>query len=164
MKQFTFRFRSIMVNHIEKVVPGTVYSKMVMEMDDTAVEEHTLILTIKDILNDTAWITQFVLSLMIVTAVSGVLFAGTYVGFGRTMEQSSWSMVKLVFIITDIIVIISLWIYLAVKVSIGNRKRDLVVQKRGAGNWRLVDESEWEKFYRLLMIAKNRRESEKLIK
>lgn len=153
-----------MVNHIEKVVPGTVYSKMVMEMDDTAVEEHTLVLTIKDILNDTAWITQFVLSLMIVAAVSGVLFAGAYVGFGRTMEQSSWSIVKLVFIITDIIVIISLWIYLAVKVSIGNRKRDLVVQKRGAGNWRLVDESEWEKFYRLLMIAKNRRESEKLIK
>lgn len=164
MKQFTFRFRSIMVNHIEKVVPGTVYSKMVMEMDDTAVGEHTLILTIKDILNDTAWITQFVLSLMIVAAVSGVLFAGVYVGFGRTMEQSSWSLVKLVFIIIDIIVIISLWIYLAVKVSIGNRKRDLVVQKRGAGNWRLVDESEWEKFYRLLMIAKNRRESEKLIK
>lgn len=153
-----------MVNHIEKVVPGTVYSKMVMEMDDTAVGEHTLILTIKDILNDTAWITQFVLSLMIVAAVSGVLFAGVYVGFGRTMEQSSWSLVKLVFIIIDIIVIISLWIYLAVKVSIGNRKRDLVVQKRGAGNWRLVDESEWEKFYRLLMIAKNRRESEKLIK
>lgn len=153
-----------MVNHIEKVVPGTVYSKMVMEMDDTAVEEHTLILTIKDILNDTAWITQFVLSLMIVAAVSGVLFAGVYVGFGRTMEQSSWSMVKLVFIIIDITVIISLWIYLAVKVSIGNRKRDLVVEKRGAGNWRLVDESEWEKFYRLLMIAKNRRESEKLIK
>jgi hypothetical protein len=153
-----------MVNHIEKVVPGTVYSKMVMEMDDTAVEEHTLILTIKDILNDTAWITQFVLSLMIVAAVSGVLFAGVYVGFGRTMEQSSWSMVKLVFIIIDITVIISLWIFLAVKVSIGNRKRDLVVQKRGSGNWRLVDESEWEKFYRLLMIAKNRRESEKLIK
>lgn len=164
MKQFTFRFRSIMVNHVEKVVPGTVYSKMVMEMDDTAVEEHTLILTVKDILNDTAWITQFVLSLMIVAAVSGVLFAGVYVGFGRTMEQSSWSIVKLVFVIIDIIVIISLWVYLAVKVSIDNKKRNLVVQKRGAGNWRLVDESEWEKFYRLLMIAKNRRESEKLIK
>jgi len=164
VKQFTLKFRSIMVNHVEKVVPGTVYSKMVMEMDDTAVEKHTLILTIKDILNDSAWITQFILSLMIVAAVSGVLLAGVYVGFGRTMESSAWKMIVLVFITIDIIVIVILWIYLATKVSIENKKRELVVRQRGAGNWRLVDESKWDSFFRLLMIAKNQRESEKLIK
>ncbi|HPS87069.1 MAG TPA: hypothetical protein PLY36_10015 [Spirochaetota bacterium] len=164
MKQFTFRFRSIMVNHVEKVIPGTVFSKMVLEMDDTAVEEHTLILTLKDILKDSAWVTQFILTLMIAAAVSGILFAGAYVGFGRTMESSAWNIIKLIFLIADIIVIIPVWIFLAAKVSIGNKKRELVVQKRGAGNWRIVDESEWEKFNRLLMIAKNRRESEKLIK
>ena len=31
----TYRFRSIMVNNVEKVVPGTVFSKMVLEMDDS---------------------------------------------------------------------------------------------------------------------------------
>jgi cytochrome b subunit of formate dehydrogenase len=153
-----------MVNHVERVVPGTVFSKMVMEMDDTAVEKHTLELTLKDILKDPAWITQFVLSFMIVTAASGVLLAGVYVGFGRTMEQSSWLITVIIFAVLDLIIVIVLWIYLAFKVSVENKKRELVIQKRDAGNWRLVDEADWEKFYRLLMIAKNRRESEKIIK
>ncbi|NTV79109.1 MAG: hypothetical protein HGA25_08245 [Clostridiales bacterium] len=153
-----------MVNHVEKVIPGTVFSKMVLEMDDTAVEEHSIDLTLKDILKDPAWITNFLLSVMIVAAVSGILLAGVYVGFGRTMEQSSWTMTIWIFIALDIIIIISLWIYLSLKVSIDNKKRAHVIQKRGPGNWRLVDESEWDNFYRLLMIAKNRRESEKIIK
>lgn len=153
-----------MVNHVEKVIPGTVFSKTVLEMDDTAIEEHTLELTLKDILKDPVWITQFILSFMIVTAVTGLLLAGIYVGFGRTMEHSSWLTTVITFIIIDIIIIIALWIYLAFKVSVENKKRELVVQKRGIGNWRLVNESEWDNFFRLLMIAKNRRESEKIIK
>ena len=164
VKKFTYRFRSIMVNHVEKVIPGTVFSKMVLEMDDTAVEEHTLELTLKDIVKDPAWITQFILSFMIVTATSGVLLTGVYVGFGRTMEQSLWLTTIIIFIVLDIIIVIALWIYLAFKVSVENKKRELVVQKRDVGNWRLVDESDWDNFYRLLMIAKNRRESEKIIK
>ncbi len=164
VKKFTYNFRSIMVNHVEKVIPGTVFSKMVLEMDDTAVEKHTLELTLKDILKDPVWITQFILSFMIVTAVSGVLLAGVYVGFGRTMEQSPWIITVITFIILDIIIVIALWIYLAFKVSVENKKRELVIKTRDSGNWRLVDESDWDNFYRLLMIAKNRRESEKIIK
>jgi len=164
MKKYTFRFRSIMVNHVEKVIPGTVFSRMVLEMDDTAVKEHTLELTLKDILSDKTWITNFMLSVMIVAAVSGILFTGVYVGYGRSMEQSSWNIVKLIFIVIDSAVILSLWIYLSRKVSIENRKRELVVQERGPGNWRLVDESEWNNFYRLLMIARNKRENDKVVK
>ena len=164
MKNYTYRFRSIMVNHVEKVIPGTVFSKMVLEMDDTAVEEHTMDLTLNDILRDTAWITNFFLALMIVTAVSAALFGGIYAGFGRTMDQSSWSIVKLIFLAVYITVFLILWIYLSAKLSVENKKRKFVEQKRGSGNWRIVDESEWDKFYRLLMIAKNKRESEKLIK
>ena len=164
VKEFTYKFRSIMVNHVEKVIPGTVFSKMVLEMDDIAVEEHTMVLTAKDILCDTAWITNFFLSLMIVAAVSAVLFAGTYVGFGRTMEQSAWNIVKLVFIITDVIIFTALWIILASKSAIENKKRKFVEQKRGSGNWRIVDESKWNDFNRLLIIAKNQRESEKVVK
>lgn len=164
MKKFTYNFRSIMVNHVEKVIPGTVFSKMVLEMDDSAVEKHTMELTLKEILKDPAWITQFILSFMIVTAVSGVLLAGVYVGFGRTMERSPWLITVITFIVLDIIIVIFLWIYLAFKVSVENKKRELVVKQRDAGNWRLVDESQWENFHRLLMIAKNKRESEKIIK
>ena len=92
-----------MVNQVEKVIPNTVFSKMVLEMDDTAIEEHSIELTVKDILNDTAWITNFFLSLMIVLPVSGILYAIVYVGFGKTVEQSSWSIIKIIFIAVAII-------------------------------------------------------------
>jgi len=164
MKKFTYRFRSIMVNHVERVIPGTIFSKMVLEMDDTAVEEHAIELTLKDILRDTAWITNFLLSLMIVLPVSGILFFGVYAGFGKGMDQTSWSIIKLIFIASGIITFTTLWVFLSVKVSIGNKKREHVENIRGKGNWRLVDESEWNNFYRLLMIAKNQRENEKTIK
>jgi len=164
VKKYTYKFRSIMVNHVEKVIPGTIFSKMVMEMDDSAVEEHTLILTYKEIINDTAWITNFVLSLMLVAAATGVIFTGVYVAFGRSVEQQSWNIIKFLIITSGILIFIILWIFLSVKVSIENKKRKHVEHERGKGNWRIVDESKWENFHRLLMISKNRRESEKLIK
>lgn len=164
MKTFTYRFRSIMVNQVEKVIPNTVFSKMVLEMDDTAIEEHSIDLTVKEILNDPAWITNFFLSLMIVFPVSGLLFTGVYFGYGKTADQSTWNIIKFIFAAVAVIVFISLWIFFSVRTSVGNKKRICVEQKRGKGNWRIVDESEWNKFYRLLMIAKNQRESEKLIK
>jgi len=153
-----------MVNHVERVIPGTIFSKMVMEMDDASVEEHAIALSIKDILLDTTWIINFLLSLMIVGPVSAILFFGVYAGFGKGINQSSWNIVKIVFIAAGIIAFTALWIFLSVKVSIGNKKRNHVWEKRGKGNWRLVDESEWSKFYRLLMVSKNQRESEKIIK
>lgn len=164
MKKFTYRFRSIMVNHVEKVIPGTVFSKMVIEMDDTAIEEHTLELTVKDILRDSAWITNFFLSLMITAAVSGGLFTVLYISAGKSMEQDALNITKIIFLCIALIAFAAIWIFLAVKTSVGNKKRKFVEQKRGSGNWKIVDENDWDKFYRLLMIAKNKRESEKLIK
>jgi len=164
MKTFTYRFRSIMVNHVEKVIPNTVFSKMVMEMDDMSIAGHSLELTVKDILSDPAWITNFFLALMIVLPVSGLSFGIIYYALGKTLNRSSWNLLVILFIAIAFIAFIALWIFLAVKVSVGNKKRKLVVSERGEGNWRIVDESKWDNFYRLLMVAKNQRESEKLIK
>ncbi len=164
MKKFTYRFRSIMVNHVERVIPGTIFSKMVLEMDDTSIEEHAIAISLKDILLDTTWITNFLLSLMIIAPVSAILFFGVYAGFGKGMSQSSWIIVKIIFIAAGVVSFTILWVFLSVKVSIGNKKRIHVEEQRGKGNWRLVDESEWNNFYRLLMIAKKQRESEKIIK
>lgn len=164
MKKYTFRFRSILINTVEKVIPGTVFSKMVLEMDDNTIEEHTIDLTIKDILADTTLITHFFLSFMITAPVTVILYYGMYFGFGRSMEPASWFNIKIIYFTAAVILFAIFWIFLAVRVSIENRKRDFILRKRGSGNWKLVKESDWDRFYRLLMIAKNQRESEKIIK
>jgi hypothetical protein len=54
----------------------------------------------------------------------------------------------------SVFLLILLWIFLSVKSSIANKKRDYVYNTRGKGNWRIVDESKWDNFYRLLLISK----------
>ncbi len=157
----TYRFRSIMVNNVEKVVPGTVFSKMVLEMDDSTIEEHTLELSVKDILSGKGWISNFFLSLMITGTASALLLVVIYMAAGKT---ESFIIIKYSFIIAAIIVFLLLWIFLAKKASVENIKREYVENKRGKGNWRIVDEKEWDKFFRLLMIAKTQRENEKVVK
>ena len=62
MKKFNYRFRSIMVNNVEKIVPGTRYKTMVIEMDEKTIEEHSIELTVNDIIHDKSWIINFMLA------------------------------------------------------------------------------------------------------
>jgi len=154
------KFRSILVENVEKVVPGTVFTKMIIEMDESTVAEHELELSASDIATDRAWFVYLFLSLMIAGAVYALIFGLAYVGFGRGGSPETWSLFTGIFSFISIMVFLVLWIYLSVKGAIKNQKRNLVETERGKGNWRIVDESEWEEFYRLLQIAKKSREKE----
>lgn len=164
MKNHIYKFRSIMVNNVEKVIPGTVFSKMVIEMDESTIEEHTLELSLKEILTGKGWISNFFLSIMITGTASALIFAVIYMISGKTMEPSAFHAVKLSFLAAAVIASLLLWIFLASRVSVENSKREFVENKRGKGNWRIVDRKEWDKFYRLLVIAKTQRENEKVVK
>jgi len=58
------------------------------------------------------------------------------------------------------IIFIFTWVLLSVKGAIANKKRLTVINQRGNGNWRIVDEADWEKFQKLMDIAKKSREKE----
>lgn len=163
MKKFKYMFRSIMVNNVEKVIPNTVFTKIVIEMDESSVTKHTMELSTKDILFNWAWIFNFFLALLIVAPVTGLLTGGAYIAAGRSTSSSSWSSIKLAFIIAGVFIFIALWIFLSVRLSISNKKREHVISERGVGNWKIVDESKWGNFQRLLDIARNQREKEKMI-
>jgi len=161
MKKFTYRFRSIKANNVEKVIPGTAYTTMALEMDDNSIEQHVIELTLPEIFKDSSWILSFMLSLMISAAIFFLTFGGVYLMYGKTMEQTAWNLTKTIFIAAGILLFLILLIFFTVKFSIQNKKNNYVKKLRGKGNWKIVDEAKWDKFYRLLMIAKNNREKEK---
>jgi len=161
MKKFTYGFRSIMVNNVEKYIEGTTYTKMSLEMDDNSIEQHEIELTLLDILKDSSWIMGFMLSLMISSAIFLLSFGGVYLMYGKTMEQSTWNLTKTIFIAAGILLFLILLVFFTVKLSIQNKKRNHVEELRGKGNWKIVDDAKWDKFHRLLMIAKNSREKNK---
>jgi hypothetical protein len=156
----TQKFRSILVENKEKVIPGTVFSKMIIEMDESTIEQHELNLSAGDIIADWSWLLNFFLAFMSVGGISAVIFGLGYMGYGRGAEPASWDTFSTVFSGAVILIFVAVWAFLSVRGAIANKKRSYVESKRGKGNWRIVDESKWDEFYRLLQIAKKSREKE----
>jgi len=156
----TQKFRSILVENKEKVIPGTVFSKRILEMDESTIAEHELKLSAGDIITDWSWLLNFFLAFMSVGGVSAVIFGLAYMGYGRGAEPASWDTFSTIFFGAVIIIFAAVWAFLSVRGAIANKKRSLVEKERGKGNWRIVDEDKWEEFYRLLQIAKKSREKE----
>lgn len=154
MKKFTYNFRSIMVNNVEKIIPGTSRTTMELDMDEKSIEQHTLELSMKDIIHDRSWKINLLLSVMVAGGISGMIFGIVYLTAGKSMEQSSWSCFISIYTSVTACILILLWIFLSVRNSVSNKKREYVEKTRGKGNWRIVDEAAWDNFYRLLMIAK----------
>jgi hypothetical protein len=134
---------------------------MELEMDDNSIEQHLIELTPIEVLKDSSWIIGFMLSLMISSAIFLLSFGGVYLMYGKTMEQDTWNLTKLIFIAAGILLFLILLIFFTVKFSIQNKKKNYVEKLRGKGNWKIVDDAKWDNFYRLLMIAKNSREKNK---
>jgi len=160
MKKFTYNFRSIMVNNVEKIIPGTSRTTMELDMDEKSIEQHTLELSMKDIIHDRSWKINLLLSVMVAGGISGMIFGIVYLTAGKSMEQSSWSCFISIYTSVTACILILLWIFLSVRNSVSNKKREYVEKLRGKGNWRIVDEAAWDNFYRLLMIAKKNKKTE----
>ncbi len=156
----TKKFRSILVNNVEKVVPGTVFTKMVIEMDESTIAEHELRLSAGDILLDRSWILNFFLAFMTAGGISAIIFGLLYMGYGKGAPAESWNSVSGIFLACAVILFLSLWIFLSVRGAIAGRKREFVEKERGKGNWRIVDEAKWGEFYRLMQISKKSKEKE----
>lgn len=156
----TKKFRSILVENKEKVIPGTVFSKRIIEMDETTIEQHELNLSAADIIADLSWLLNFFLSFMSVGGIAAVIFGLAYMGYGRGAEPASWDHFSKIFFLSVILIFIAVWTLLSVRGAVENKKRAFVDKERGKGNWRIVDEDKWDEFYRLLQIAKKSREKE----
>jgi hypothetical protein len=157
MKKFSYRFRSIMVNNVEKIIPGTSRTTMELDMDEKSIEQHSIELTFSEILHDKSWTINFMLAVMLTSGISGLIFGIAYVMAGRFMTQESWTGLIRILIILSVFLLIIIWLFLSFRNSVANKKREFVEKTRGKGNWKIIDESKWDDFYRLLMIAKKKK-------
>ena len=154
------KFKSILQKNTEKVIPGTVFSKMIIEMDETTVMDHELNLSTMDILKDSAWIINFFLTFLSIGGIAIIFLGLGYLTLGKENSPELWKTFTNLLIIASAIIFLLTWIALSVKGAIANKKRLAVVNQRGKANWRIVDEAEWEKFKRLMDISKKSREKE----
>ncbi len=158
MKKYTFRFRSILTENVERVIPGTVFSRMELDFKEETSAQHKIELSLKDILTDRAWRSGLIISLMACLGVFGLIYGLMLITMNKALAGQSGPMIKAAYISVATALCVVLWLVLTIKNGISNKKRDAVENERGKANWRIVDEKEWEKFVRLLNAAKKKRE------
>lgn len=154
----TYTFRSILTENVERVIPGTVFSRMELQFREETSAKHTIELSTRDILTDRAWRTGLFISLMVCFGVFGIIYGLMLVVMKKTLAGDSGAMIRAIYFAAAFITCAVLWFIITLKTGLRNKKRDTVEKERGKGNWRIVDEEEWEKFIRLLNAAKKKRE------
>ena len=154
----TYIFRSILTEHVERVIPGTVFSRMELEFKESTSAQHKLELSLKDLLTDRAWISSLFISLLVCAGVFGLTWGLMVITLKGALQGDRGTLIKASYAAVSIAVCAILWFVLTVKIGLSNKKRDAVEKERGKGNWRLVDEKDWDKFIRMINAAKKQRE------
>lgn len=154
----TYIFRSILTEHVERVIPNTVFSRMELDFKESTSAQHKLELSLKDILTDRAWRSGLFISILVCLGVFGLIYGLMLIVLKETLAGDSGTTVRAVYLSASITVCIIIWLVLTLKIGLSNKKRDAVEKERGKGNWRIIDEKDWDKFIRLLNAAKKRRE------
>lgn len=154
----TYIFRSILTEHVERVIPNTVFSRMELEFKESTSAQHKIEVSLKDILTDRAWRSGLFISVLACLGVFGLVYGLMLIIMKKTLAGDSGTMITTVYISVSIAVCLILWLIITLKIGLSNKKRDAVEQERGKGNWRIVDEKDWDRFIKLLNAAKKQRE------
>lgn len=154
----TYRFRSILTENVERVIPGTVFSRMELEFREETSAIHTLELSMKEILTDRAWRTGLFISLMVCCGVFGIIYGLMLIIMKEALAGASGPVIRTAYFSAAGIICLVLWFAVTVKNGTTNKKRDLVEQERGKGNWRIVDEKDWDRFVKMIEASKKKRE------
>lgn len=154
----SYIFRSILTEHVERVIPNTVFSRMELDFKEATSAQHKLELSLKDILTDRAWRSSLFISILVCLGFFGLTYGLMLIVMKKTLAGDSGTTIKIFYLSASTAVCLILWFILTLKIGLSNKKRDAVEKERGKGNWRIVDEKDWDKFIRLLNAAKKRRE------
>jgi hypothetical protein len=117
--------------------------------------DHVLNVQMRDFVLCRTWIMNFFISLMTVSLVSALIYGVLVIAVKANM--GSGSVLRSVLPVFMALACIALWLFLGIPSAIRRLKMELVTRERGQGNWKIIDEKDWEHFCRIVKIADERR-------
>ena len=149
-----YHFRSI--NAIKEEVPigNTGKTSVSLTFDETSVEKHEVQLSVKEMLTNRAWKENVGLSFMILIPLYALCYGIMSFGLKIDFNSIAGNWVRIVYFITALPVFIIVWSLLSLPRAVKNIKKDYVDKAREEGSYKIIDEKNWEKFFRLLMLSK----------
>ncbi|RPI97767.1 MAG: hypothetical protein EHM32_00845 [Spirochaetales bacterium] len=146
MKQ-TMRFKSVLI---------MADRTGALSFDIANAHDHVLNGGPGDFLMNRSWIASFFISLMAIIPLSALIYGIITIGLNVDINQIlGW------FIISCVLAFLMLLAMVGTPASVRRIKWELVIKERGAGNWKIIDDSAWENFTRMIRLVEERKKREK---
>lgn len=150
MKTRTYEFKSILQKWRELPQTDDQWAAPQKEYDLKSVREHRLELGARDIVTDRSWGSNFFIALMSASALCVLSYGLLRVGFSVAFRGA----ILAVFIVLSLLVFCALWALFSIRGAVNNRKRQVVLDDRGKGDWIIIDADRWDRFYRIITAPK----------
>lgn len=147
MKRIKRNFKSVLMVYDKTRRP------VLLTFDIENAQDHSFSISIPELFSNKAWTRGLFITLMICVP----LFALVYGFLSMVMDIALWApesfFIRTVFIAALSGMLIFLWIGISVPSAIKDLKWQTVIDARGKGNWKIVDEAKWERFFTLVKLA-----------
>lgn len=153
--KFTYRFRSVLMS---PVIGPEGEPTGALSFDPASVQEHCLVVGPAALILDRGWAMAFVISLLVVVPLFAILYG--FMLLGLKLDPGANALAGRLFILSALLFFLVLWTVLGRGHAVRNCKWRHVVEIRGAGAWKLVDEAKWRRFEALMVMGAAAREEE----
>jgi len=94
---------------------------------------------------------------MVCLGVFGLVYGIMLIAVKTALTGESGPVIKTAYAGSAVVTCTCLWFLLAFNLGLSNKKKDFVEKERGKGNWRIVEEKNWERFIAIADASKKRR-------
>jgi hypothetical protein len=135
------------------MVPDPTGDAKKFSYDMNDVRDHAMDFNTRKFLLCPAWIPNFFLALMAVALVYALGYGLLVIGMKVDL---SVGFAGTIFILSAVILFFILWIVLGIPAVFRRLKLDFIMQERGRGSWKIIDEEEWDHFCRMRQLEQDR--------
>lgn len=148
----TYRYRSVLMTPLTGPdgEPTGGYS-----FDPDTVQEHRLAVGPAAFFLDRGWVMGFVIASLATVPLFALMYG--FMVLGLRISPLTDPLAGRLFVLSALLFLVVLWGLLGRGLAVRNLKWGEVVRTRGTGRWKLVDESKWPRFERLMTMAAARR-------
>jgi hypothetical protein len=148
-----YKFKSLLM------VPDPADDSGKLSYDMESVRDHDMEFRIGDFLLSRSWLWNLFIAFMVVALVFALAYGALVIGMKTDMSFTGGGGGR-IFAICFAVACLTLWLAMGIPAAIRNLKLDFVVKERGRGNWKILDEREWDRFCRMRKMEQDRRVKE----
>jgi hypothetical protein len=146
-----YKFKSLLM------VPDQADHSGKISYDMESVRDHEMEFRMADFFLRPSWISNLFIAIMALALVFALVYGVLVIGMKADMSFTGGGRLFILFFMLSCII---LWLAMGVPAAIRSLKLQFVIKERGKGNWKILDEEQWDRFCRMRKMEQDRQEKE----